>query len=461
MDSGQPTTTTLRPKWSSTTRRVVLALTTVLACVLVATAALSLKGCRSRNLDTRIGVRKRYASPITGPIRAVEDWPNWRGPRGDGISRETDLAEKWPEGGPPRMWDADVGLGYSSPIAAGGRVYLFSLDNKYETLTCFDALTGDVLWNSPAAEGWTGQYPGARATPTIDGNAIYTYGGAGDLICRNLSDGKPRWQVNVLKLTGSSNMQWGSASSPLIANGLVYVQSGNGGAVAVAVNKNDGSLAWQSEFTGSGSYAPTILADVQGTPQLIVFSGSGVVGMNPQTGKTIWSWPWATDFQVNASTPVYSNGQLFITSSYGQGCMLLQLSPAGPATRVWKNNEIKSKFQQVILDSGHLYANSEKRLKCLEWATGKRKWTTSDEIELGDNGSLLRAGDKLILMGEAGRLSLARATPEKFELLSTAKVLEPERNEVWSTPLLYGGRLYVKGYKELVCFDVSAQPGAR
>src|SRR5215213_3755378 len=149
MDSGPPTTTTLHPRWSSTTRRIVLALTAVLATVLIATAALSLKGCRSRNLDTRIGVRKRYASPTTGPIRAAEDWPKWRGPRGDGISRETNLAEKWPEAGPPRLWEADTGLGYSSPIAAGGRVYLFSLDNKHETLTCFDAQTGDLLWNSP------------------------------------------------------------------------------------------------------------------------------------------------------------------------------------------------------------------------------------------------------------------------------------------------------------------------
>src|SRR5688500_20371580 len=112
----------------------------------------------------------------------AEDWPRWRGPRTDGISRETDLARSWPQGGPARVWEADVGMGYSSPVAVAGKVYLFSLDNRRETLTCFDAATGDIAWSDAAEQGWTGDYPGARATPTIDGDAVYTYGGAGDLI---------------------------------------------------------------------------------------------------------------------------------------------------------------------------------------------------------------------------------------------------------------------------------------
>src|SRR5687767_3601953 len=119
-----------------------------------------------RDMNTRIAVRKKAdpAAAATLAMAPAEDWPRWRGPRTDGISRETDLARSWPQGGPARVWEADVGMGYSSPVGVAGKVYLFSLDNRRETLTCFDAATGDIAWSDAAEQGWTGDYPGARAT---------------------------------------------------------------------------------------------------------------------------------------------------------------------------------------------------------------------------------------------------------------------------------------------------------
>jgi outer membrane protein assembly factor BamB len=475
---------------------------------------------------THIAQRKLYGGSTT-QTTAVEDWPAWRGPRGDLISREP-LPDRLPEGGPRQLWAADVGLGYSSPIAAGGRVYLFSMNGGKETLTAFDANSGQILWSAEGGEGWTSSYVGTRATPAIDGDRIYTYGGQGELICRNLADGKPRWTVKVLAETGSKPQQWGTASSPLIAGNLVYVQSGQGGAVAVAVDKQSGKLAWKSQATGAGGYAHPILADgkprgtvkvlaetgskpqqwgtasspliagnlvyvqsgqggavavavdklsgqlawrsqatgaggyahpiladVAGAQQLIIFGGTTIYGLDPQSGRTLWQYPWQTSFEVNSCTPIYRDGKLFVTSEYDQGCIQLALSPT-VATPLWQNKNILGKFQGAILDGDTLYANSAGTIVCVGWADGALKWKASDpKLRLGIGGAIVRSGDKLLAMTERGRLILARATPDKIESLGQADEVV-EGKEVWSTPLIYGGRVYVKGAQELVCLDIGA-----
>jgi outer membrane protein assembly factor BamB len=194
--------------------------------------------------------------------------------------------------------------------------------------------------------------------------------------------------------------------------------------------------------------------DVAGTPQLIVFAGEAILGMDPAGGRTIWAQPWSTSYDINASTPVYSDGYLFITSSYGHGCMMLRVTPTG-AEKAWTSKEVKSKFQQTILDGGVLYANTYKGiLKCLSWPDGAVRWQASDDdMPLGENGSFVRAGDKLVALSDEGQVTLLRATPEGVTRVGAFKAVQGER--VWATPLLYAGRLYVKGPKELVCFDLA------
>jgi outer membrane protein assembly factor BamB len=438
-----------RPLW---VRLVVLGV----ALVIGGAAALKLWNQlrRSRLLDTRIALRRSYDGPAS--FQAPEDWPRWRGPRGDAISRETAVLDTFPEGGPPQLWAADVGLGYSSPIGHAGRVYLFTLNERHEVLTCFDAHSGRIVWSDASDGGmWAGGYPGTRATPAIDGDAVYTYGGAGELTCRDLASGKPRWKLNVLKLTGSRALGWGIASSPLISGDRTYVQSGKDGSVAVAVNKKDGSVIWQSEARGVGGYAHPILADVGGKQQLVLFAGEAVVGADPDTGKTLWSLPWKTSYDVNAATPIYRDGHLMVSSEYGHGSMMLRLD-AGGATKLWESTDIQSKFPNLILDGDVLFANSAGTLKCMSWPDGKILWEAKDrELRLGVGGSILRVGDRLLTLSDRGKLSLCRATKDGIELLAQAEILDAR--EVWASPLLYGGRLYAKGDTELVCVDLSGK----
>ena len=395
---------------------------------------------------------------LGAPLTRGEDWPRWRGPRGDGISTETGLLQSWPQSFRP-MWTADVGQGYSSPVAQAGRVYLFSLIDRKDTLTCYDATKGNVIWSKTYDGGWTGSYPGTRATPHIEGKRIYTYGGAGDLVARDLASGEQVWRVNVLRETRARPLGWAQASNPLIVGDIIYVQNGAGGSVAVGVNKNSGKLVWRSQATGNGSYAHPILADVGGTKQLIIYAAVGPIGINPANGRTIWQQRWTNGPEVNASDPIYRDGHLFVTSAYGQGALMLQLSPNGGAKKLWEMSDLESRFQPALLDGEFLYVNSEGTLKCLKWPTNKVVWATrnDDRNLLGLGGSMLRVdGDKLILLSQSGRLSLAKATPQGFERISSVPDVV-EGGEVWATPAIHDGKLYVKGERELVCIDIKAK----
>jgi outer membrane protein assembly factor BamB len=392
-----------------------------------------------------------------------QEWPKWLGPDGNGISTEP-IADKWPAAGPRKVWEQKVGQGYSSPIGFDGKVYLFSQSGKLDTLTAFDAETGKVIWSKsygvtiPADAGQaknsdTGM-PLPLATPTIDNGHIYSYGGAGDLVCRKLEDGADVWHLNVLKETREQILTWNQSSSPLVTGKLVYVQGGKGGPTAVAVDRETGKIAWQSEAKTVGGYAAPIMADVDGTRQLIIFGGDHLYGMNPQTGKTFWGTPWKTDYDVNAATPIYHDHHLFISSDYKHGSMMLTLSATG-AKEDWDHagKDIQMRFQPAILDGDYLYANSEGVLKCMHWPDGKIAW--ENKLGLQSGGTIVRNGDLLIALSERGKLSLVRATPQGATVLSRVSLFD--FGTTWSTPLIYRGKLYAMGKDTLVCLDIGSR----
>jgi outer membrane protein assembly factor BamB len=273
-----------------------------------------------------------------------------------------------------------------------------------------------------------------------------------------VSSGAKRWSVNILDQTGTTAQDWGTASSPLISGNFIFAQTGQGGPIAVAVDRAGGEIAWKSDATGTAGYASPILADVEGTPQLIVFGGKSAYGMDPATGKTLWEHGWTTSYNVNASTPVCRDGKLFLTSGYGSGAVLLQLSKNAPPRQLWQSKQAQSRFQPTILDGDALYVNSEGgaggTFMCLDWNTGNLLWKDdANQLKLGLGGTFVRIpGDRMITLGDRGRLSLAHVTPKGVEVISGAKTLDG--TEIWATPLIYGGRLYVKGPQELVCYDV-------
>jgi outer membrane protein assembly factor BamB len=396
-----------------------------------------------------------------------DEWPKWLGPHGDGISTDP-IADKWPQGGPPKVWDQKVGLGYSSPIGFDGKVYLFAQNGDLDTLTAFDADSGRPVWRQSypctikadqgQAKNSANGLPLPLATPAIDNGRIYTYGGGGDLVCRKIEDGSVAWQLNVLKAINEEILGWNQASSPLVGDRLVYVQGGKGGPTAVAVDKETGKLAWTSEARSIGGYAAPIIVEVDGTKQLIIFGGDHLYGMNPETGKTIWGVPWKTAFDVNAATPIYHDHHLFISSDYGHGSMMLTLSGAG-AKEVWDHDDknIMLKYQTAVLDNGVLYANSMGVLKCMKWPEGTILWKGRDG-DLREGGTMVRDGDKLITLSQDGNLSLIQATPQVHRVISQIHLFD--FGTTWSTPLIYHGKVYAMGKDHLVCLDISNHAAA-
>lgn len=381
----------------------------------------------------------------------AQDWPRWRGPQDDGIVREKGLAKKWPDGGPAKLWSKEVGLGYTSPVAKEDKVYLFTTVEKKDTLTCFKADGGEVVWSQSYDSAWTGNRPGTRGSPVIEGDRIYTYGGKGDLACWKLEDGKIDWRTNILTETKSGNLTWGVSSTPLIVGDIIYVQSGKGPVAAVAVNKKTGKIEWQSQAAGGGSYAQIAVIEVDNKPQLVVFGAEGPMGVSPKDGKVLWSYPWKTSYDVNAALPLYKDGLLFISSDYGKGCAMLKLSGA-KAEKQWESTEMKTHYQPCIMEGDHLYGNSEGQLKCLTWPDGKTKW--AEKLKLGNGGSMVRFEEYLVIQTEGGKMILGKATPEKFEKISEFEDF-PGGKEIWSTPLIYKGKMYCKGTNQFVCFNIA------
>ena len=387
---------------------------------------------------------------------AAEDWPKWLGPRGDNISKEK-IADRWPADGPKRLWDAPVGEGHASPVAHAGKVYVFALNGRDEVLTCFDAKSGEIAWKQGYAIRKEADYPGTRATPTIDGDHVYTLGEDGELTCRELADGNELWRMNVLRAAGSGMLGWGCASSPLVVGERIFVQTGEGGPMAVAVNKADGKLLWKSQGVGKAGFASLVHAEVDGKPQLIIFAGQGVGGIEPQTGKTLWADDFRTRYDVNAATPLYHDGRVLFSAEYDTGRAAMYALKGEAGKKVWENKNLKSKFQPMILDDGFVYGNDAGNIVCVNWDNGQLAWRArEEEIRLGAGGSLVRVGgDKLITMSERGKLSLLQATPKGYKGLGQVQLFDAD--QIWASPLVYDGKLYCKGRDEIVCLDVSGK----
>jgi len=399
----------------------------------------------------------------TSSLCGAEEWPKWLGPRGDNISTEP-IAAAWPADGPKKIWEQPTGYGFASPVALDGRIYLFHQVGDQDTLTAFDAGTGKTYWSQAYACGNNAirsnnknpknDHPVVLATPTVDHGQIYTYGAGGDLVCRKLDTGEQVWHINVINELHEKLLDWAQASTPLVTEKLVYVQCGDGGPTAVAVDRQTGKIVWKSEATTYGGYAAPILVDVNGTQELIVFSGEQLYGMNLHTGKTLWGVPFQNKPRVSAATPIYREGKLFIACDYDRKpgtCMMLEVTPSGAKT-LWENGNIAQKFQPGVLDNGFYYVNSEGTLKCMNWSDGKLSW--QNNLRLGSGGSVVRDGDKLIVMSERGKLYLVHATPTENKVINQLQLFD--YGQVWSSPLIYRGRLYCMGEKSLVCLEVGS-----
>jgi outer membrane protein assembly factor BamB len=399
-----------------------------------------------------------FLLPGFGPVSRGDDWPNWRGPHRDGISRETGLLKSWPARGPKVLWTLDLTGGYSSVVVAGGRLFTQTKDHSEDVVLCVDVRNGRKLWEYRYPCDYA-QYPslekrfltGPKSTPAVDGDRVYALGNTGLLHCFDVRTGRRIWERDLLRLADRLCPEYGYCNSPLIVGDRLFVHPGGrqGNSIA-ALDKKDGRTIWQALDDRIG-WATPVFIEVAGVPQVVYFTGQGAVGVAPADGTLLWRFDWKTDFDINAATPIYADGCSFLSSNYGSGGVLLRLKPRGNPEVVWKSLAMQNHFSTSVLFQGHLYGFSLARLRCVEFKTGKVKW---DKAGLG-KGSLLIADGHLIVLGEEGTLVLAEATPKAYVEKARSQVLE---GTCWSVPVLANGTLYVRNEKRLVALDLVNPP---
>lgn len=379
------------------------------------------------------------------------DWPQWRGPNRDGISKETGILKVWPAEGPKVAWKAPSGEGYSGIVVASGRMYTIHATRTEDILVCLDAASGKEIWSFVVDQAFQNdQGNGPRSTPSVDGELVFGLSGNGKLAAVNAKTGAKVWGHDLRAEYGGKIPTWGVSTSPLVDGDLLLVDVGGSGDNGVmAFNKKSGKVAWKTATDIPGYSAPIVIT-VGGVKQYLFFTGAALVSASPTDGKKLWSHPWRTSYDVNAATPVFIQpDKVFISSGYNVGAAVLKIT-GNQVEEVWKNQVMRNHWASPVLLGDYLYGFDEATLKCINVNTQEDKWAKRG---LG-KGALIFADGHLIVLSERGKLLLVEAKPDEYVEKASAQVL---RGRCWTVPTLANGKLYVKNQEEIVSLDLVDQ----
>jgi len=418
-------------------------------------------------------------------VVVAADWPQWRGPHRDGVSSETGLLKEWPEGGPKLIWQVqDVGDGYSTPAVVGERIYLLgSKGMDDESVYCLSAGDGKTLWKSRLGNVGPNQnalYPGARSTPTVDGNRLYAMSSDGDLACLETSSGKTVWHKNVRQEFGGKTGWWAYAESPLIDGDVLVCTPGGADAAIVALKKSTGELIWKYASPAPGEeagYSSAIVVQTEGVKQYVQLLNKGLVGLDAKTGHELWRYTGIIKDFPNIPTPVSAKDIVYgATAKGGGGFVRLKRTGSGvEAAEVYAGAKLPTAIGGSVEVNGYLYGTSSGALMCVEVPSGEVKWQAKGV----GVGSLLYADGRLYVHAEnvPGEVALVEATPEEYRergrftppngphnrlvdvnnIDQNAKAKKVSEGRTWAYPVIANGRLYIRDWNCLWCYDVKAK----
>ncbi|MBI4624315.1 MAG: PQQ-like beta-propeller repeat protein [Verrucomicrobia bacterium] len=405
---------------------------------------------------------ERVFSPRSTPPRAetapppalLKDVPQFFGPRRDGVVTGVGLARDWTKSPPRELWRQPIGTGWSAFAVVGDRAYTQEQRGEEEWVSCYDVLSGRLLW-SHARRARFFQWQageGPHATPTVDRGRVFAYGATGILDCLDAATGAPVWSRAVLEENKLENLEWGASSSPLLVADLVIVTGGQtAGPTVLAYDRQTGEPKWRSG-TDRASYSSPIAATLAGTSVVLSFNAATLTAHDLATGTVLLSHRWGSDKAPKAAQPIAVGGdRIFVTSGYGMGCELLQITAGAggklSAESIWKNIRLKAQFNSVAMRNGFFYGLDDGFLACVEIATGTRRWKGG----LYGSGQTLLADDLILVQTERGPVVLAEANPESFRELGRIAALS---SKTWNHPTLAGRYLLVRNDREAVCYEL-------
>ncbi len=411
-----------------------------------------LLGCAPASSDAETP-DARPVRPVTVELTGTEqnDWPRWRGANLDGISPESHWRSTWDEE-PETLWKKNIGTGFSSLAVRDGKLYTMGHEGGQDTIYCLDADTGQEIWTHRYACALVDNLHegGPAATPTLDGDRVYTVSKEGHLICLDADTGKVRWQKNFQDEFGVKMPAWGFSCSPLVLDNLLIVDAGR----VAAFDKMTGKVIWKTDVFVPGYGSPVNFT--RGDEELVaVLNNEFLLVVRARDGKEVARTKWETDYKTTATTPIIApDGTIFISTGYKVGCGRLKLD-GDKLEYVYDNRNMSNHMNNSVLWQGHLYgfdgnshASRQVKLTCLDYETGERKW---QERGLGC-GSLMMADGKLILLSDDGELVIAQASPAGYKPLARAQILD---GKCWTVPVLADGRVYARNAAgKLVCVDL-------
>ena len=389
---------------------------------------------------------------VGGATAQAADWPQFRGPKGDGRAEQATLSLPWPAEGPAELWSVPLGGGYSGIAAVGDKLYTLMSSGSDELLVAFDATDGNELWRLRTDAKRRDSFgDGPRSTPTVNQNRVYAVSALGHLWCADRHSGEVIWDRDLRKEFGAVVPTWGVSASPIVFQDLLLFNvGGRAGHSLMAFDKKNGEVRWQTA-TGIPGYSLPLTVEVAGMEQSIFFTGTELIAVEPKTGNDLWQLSWKTAYDVNAAAPVWvPPDRLFISSGYDTGAALLQIKNQEGAIKIeelWRSREMKNQFSSSIYHDGHLYGFDNEHFKCIGADDGVTRWRKTG---LG-HGSLLYADGHLVVLSDGGRLAIVEAAPDRYREKASAQI---SRGKHWTAPTLQRGRLLVRNQKKLMAFKL-------
>lgn len=386
-------------------------------------------------------------------------WPQWGGPDRSFVVAARELADTWPAEGPRRLWQRPLGEGYSAIVTDGRTLYTLFRDGTADVVIALDAATGTTAWETryeaPFVETCSERLgPVPRAAPLITGGRLIATSAGGMMTGFDRRTGRKLWSVTLVAPDSDSVRACGYSSSPLSFGDMVITTAGGRGRAVIAVDAATGKTVWQSQDFQNG-YSSPLLVDLDGQPEVVVFTYGEVSGLNPKTGALEWTVAHASDQGVNVATPVWgSDHLLFVSSAYNGGSRVLRLTRGQGAVKVeevWANRRVRVHFGNAVRLDNRIYASNgdfgAAPFAAIDIATGEMAWRDRSV----SRATIIGVGNKLLILDEDGTLALATPGDAGLVIHAKANILG---GRAWTAPTLSGTTLYLRDLKQIVALDL-------
>ena len=380
----------------------------------------------------------------------ADDWPQWRGAKGGGISVEKNWNPQAVSQGKV-LWQKKVGSGYSAVSVVKERVFTVGNAGGNDVVVCLNAADGSEVWKFPYPCASPKSYPGPRCTPAVDipTVSVYVLSREGVLYCLDAAKGTEKWKKDLKTEFGAKAPKWAFSSSPRIVGDTLLI---NEGAKGIALNKKTGTKIWVGG-PGAGGYSSPVVYTKDGKQYVAVFAAKNIYGLDLKSGAEAWSFPWKTSYDVNATDPIVIGNEVFLSSGYGKGCALIDIK-AKPTRAIWQSKALKSQFSGLLADKGMVYGIDGKagdknaQLKCVDFKTGAEKWAHKVGF-----GAIMGADGKIIFISGTGNLIVADMSPAGYNEIASSQL--KLSGKCWTMPVLAYGRIYCRSVGgDLLCVDV-------